>query len=603
MLNKIDRYYHTLKYLKKSQLKYLVKNRLERGKKAVADGKAPACGYLPLWMPKLDENPEYHKRFCADGISEYKESFCLEEILEGKVTLLHESGMPGGKNWADSSKSHLWNFNLHYLEFLIPLAAAYQVEKEAGYYECFREYCCRWIADNRDGTGDGWHPYTISLRLTNLWICLDGFGEIVRSDLEFFNELSNSMYAQYLHLQKKLERHLLGNHYFENLKAVMLGALYFKEPGIYDAYKFKLQEEIEEQILPDGVHYERSLMYHKIILEDLMRAAKAVRAADRIFYEELLAVIQKMADAMYSLEEGMGHTPLFNDAGDNVARSMVSLLSALREEYQIMPKYKRAFRKAGYYCLRERGMKILMDAGEIAPSYMPGHGHCDALSFELSCEGHPIFVNSGTGQYQGPFRSYFRSTAAHNTVVIDGEEQSQCWGEHRVARRIKDVFGDCKESWVEGSLLTWTGKRLERKLSIVEASSSDEDADGLYGENCPEPSHGAVLLICDKADGYARAYFHLAPEYEYVQLEQKILVRKKCLPDVSEKERSMADVPDASGRLVCEIEAMQGDQIMIHREGTICSYAPEFGQIRQVEVLEISWAGDGKEHNIQMKFR
>lgn len=586
MLDKIDRYYHTLKYLKKSQLKYLVKNRLEREKKAVVDGKAPDCGYLPLWTPKLDENPEYHKRFCADGISEYKERLCLKEILGGKVTLLHESGMSGGKNWADPSKSHLWNFNLHYLEFLIPLAAAYQEGKDVRYYECFRKYCCRWIEDNREGTGDGWHPYTISLRLTNLWICLDGFGEIVRKDSEFFTELNNSMYAQYLHLQKKLELHLLGNHYFENLKAVVLGALYFKEPGICNVYKLKLQKEMEEQILPDGVHYERSLMYHKIVLEDLMRVAKAVRLADQIWYGEILAVLQKMADAMYSLEAGMGHTPLFNDAGDNVARPMYSLLAALWEEFQIMPEYKQAFRQAGYYCLREQGLKILLDAGEIAPSYMPGHGHCDALSFELSCEGHPVFVNSGTGQYQGGLRSYFRSTAAHNTVVVDGEEQSECWGEHRVARRIRNVSGDCKESWVEGSFTTWTGKRLERRISIAESV--------LPKENCLKPSRGIVLRVCDKVNGYARAYFHLAPEYEYEQLDRKVLVREKCLPDAFEKE--------GTKRLVCEIEAMQDDQVIIHREGTICSYAPEFGQIQQAEVLEISWAADGKEHNIQMKF-
>ena len=67
----------------------------------------------------------------------------------------------------------------------------------------------------------------------------------------------------------------------------MLGALYFKEPGVYDDYKSRLLEELEEQILPDGMHYERSPMYHKIVLEDLMRAARGVEKADRLFYEEL----------------------------------------------------------------------------------------------------------------------------------------------------------------------------------------------------------------------------------------------------------------------------------------------------------------------------
>ena len=83
---------------------------------------------------------------------------------------------------------------------------------------------------------------------------------------------------------------------------------------------------------------------------------------------------------MYSLEEGMGRTPLFNDAGDNVARSMTSLLAALREEFLITPSLRRAFPDAGYYCLRDRELKVILDAGAIAPDYMPGHGHCDGLS-------------------------------------------------------------------------------------------------------------------------------------------------------------------------------------------------------------------------------
>ena len=67
-------------------------------------------------------------------------------------------------------------------------------------------------------------------------------------------------------------------------------------------------------------------MYHKIVLEDVMRAAKGVKDADQLFYQELSALLQPMTDAMYSLEEGMGHTPLFNDSGENVARSMLRIL-------------------------------------------------------------------------------------------------------------------------------------------------------------------------------------------------------------------------------------------------------------------------------------
>lgn len=560
-MKKIDKYYRTLKYLKKSQLIYLVKNRLERGKKAVTEVPSPACSSLSLWIPALDTHEGYLERFCP------------KEILSGKVTLLHESGEPGGRNWANPDKTHLWNFNLHYLEFLIPLAAEYRRTQDIRCYECFRDYCRSWIADNSEGTGDGWHPYTISLRLTNLWICMDGFGEIFQKDEKFFRELNDSMYAQYLHLQKKPELHLLGNHYFENLKAVMLGALYFGEPGIYETYKRKFRGEIQEQILPDGVHYERSMMYHKIILEDVMRAAKAVRISDAPLYKELLTVIGKMADAMHSIEGDMGHTPLFNDSGDNVARPYSALTAALKEEFGILPVKKNAFPDAGYCCLESGGVKIVMDAGEIAPDYMPGHGHCDGLSFELSRNGSPVFVNSGTGQYQGPLRSHFRSTAAHNTVVIDGEEQSECWGEHRVAGRITGVCGKTGGNWVQGALTTCTGKRHARRISIEEAASS-----------------GRRIIVSDKVKGHAAAYFHLAPEYGYLLQGQKILVKKISSGGLDE---------DA---VICEIYPESSDKVRIHREGILCSYAPEFGKPEQMQVLELIWNGDGSSHTVCMKF-
>ncbi len=553
MWKKIDHYYWTLKYLKKSQLGYLVKNRLERRNRAVASLPAPVTASLPLWMEELDEDSEYLKRFDT------------EELLEGTVTLLHESGRPGGKNWGEDEKSHLWNFNLHYLEFLIPLAAAWRKKKESKYYECFRRYVRSWMSENRRGTGDGWHPYTISLRLTNLWICMDGFREPLKEDEEFLQELQNSMYAQYCHLQKKLERHLLGNHYFENLKAVLLGSLYFQEAEVYQEYKKMFGQEIREQILPDGIHYERSMMYHKIILEDLLRTARAMQASGKRVKQPLREVLKKMADAAYSLEEGMGRTPLFNDAGDNVARPLPGLLAVLKNEYGIVPKQQAALEQAGYYCLRDRNKKLVFDAGEMAPDHMPGHGHCDGLSFELSWKGRPLFVNAGTGLYQGALRPYFRSTMAHNTVVIEGEEQSDCWGEHRVGRRIREVTGSINGHEVKGSLVTASGRTQSRSIEFVSGQ----------------------VLVCDQIFGHADGYLHLAPEYQYVPQGKKILVQNRT--DTVE--------------VICEIEPEEYDHWEILDSGEAGSYAPEFGKIEEIQVLKVSWEGDGTGHCMILEFK
>lgn len=104
------------------------------------------------------------------------------------------------------------------------------------------------------------------------------------------------------------------------------------------------------------------MMYHKIILEDLMRVEKAMgnrsrsmnRSDQTVHLPKLLKVMQKMADAAYSLEDGMGRTPLFNDAGDNVARPLAGILEALDEEFHIRPEYQQAFLFPGIIRFRTR---------------------------------------------------------------------------------------------------------------------------------------------------------------------------------------------------------------------------------------------------------
>jgi hypothetical protein len=69
---------------------------------------------------------------------------------------------------------------------------------------------------------------------------------------------------------------------------------------------------------------------------------------------------------------------------------------------------------------------MLFDHGPlgVAPSY--GHGHADALAITLRQAGVDLLIDPGTFTYTGDpqWRSYFRSTAAHNTVTVDGEDQA-----------------------------------------------------------------------------------------------------------------------------------------------------------------------------------
>ena len=82
-----------------------------------------------------------------------------------------------------------------------------------------------------------------------------------------------SLYEQALWLEKNIEYHLLANHYFKNGKALIFAGMYIAGQDAERWLKKGRQiiaSELEEQILPDGGHFERSPMYHAMILEDCL---------------------------------------------------------------------------------------------------------------------------------------------------------------------------------------------------------------------------------------------------------------------------------------------------------------------------------------------
>jgi hypothetical protein len=89
---------------------------------------------------------------------------------------------------------------------------------------------------------------------------------------------------------------------------------------------------------------------------------------------------------------------------------------------------------AGYR--RDSGDYLVFDSGPIGPDHQPGHGHADALSFELSHRGRRIVTDTGVFTYAaGRTRQHDRGTAAHNTIEIDGRDQSELWASFRCGRR------------------------------------------------------------------------------------------------------------------------------------------------------------------------
>lgn len=529
-------YWNTIKNLEPVQIRHQILNRVKKRGKPQKYVSAPKYDKIRIAIPELDKDEEYLKRFD------------VEALMRNEVLLLHERhGLNGA--WKEYEASHLWNYNLHYLEFLVPLSVKHYVTGEEKYKSKYVEILTSWL-DSADRNKDAYEPYTISMRIPNLLIGMEFLGELGET-LE--QKIYASLIGQYKYLQQHLELALLANHYLENLKAIVIGSIFFHEQDVYHKYFDLFLRQVKEQVLPDGMHYERSLMYHKIILEGLLRVYKVLSSSHHnLDAEKLLPWIRRMAEAMGSLENGFVSTPLFNDAGDNVGKSCAALFAACREVCGELDTGKMGFPDAGYYRLDYRNCKVLFDCGDIGPKYMGGHAHNDCLSFELAIDGKKIFTNSGTGQYQGNMRKFFRSTAAHNTMMIDDREQSELWGEHRAARRISHIRAVFKENAVAGQFRSYQGDCFRRKMSWKDNALVIVDD----------------IRSSDAGRHMARQFFHLVSEYRFERMEDGVKVLHGEKP-------------------IAVLKTQENADILIHKEGQITVYAPEFGKYEKKQVLEI----------------
>lgn len=123
--------------------------------------------------------------------------------------------------------------------------------------------------------------------------------------------------------------------------------------------------------------------------------------------------------------------PMSNDCWQIGSDRLEALAPARRTDRLIV------LADSGYVVANPTGdVHLVMDVGDPCPASLPAHAHADCLTFELYLDGERVIVNSGTSTYEpGPQRDFERSTAAHNTVVVDGHNQTEVWGTFRAGRR------------------------------------------------------------------------------------------------------------------------------------------------------------------------
>ena len=257
---------------------------------------------------------------------------------------------------------------------------------------------------------DTWHPYVVSTRAGN-WIAAMS----LRAELAT-KAAVDSLRQQLAFVDANVEEDVLGNHVIRNARALVLGGAAFGDERLLEHGRALLERELPEQILADGGHYERSPVYHLVVLRDLFEL-HATGAVD------LTRWLEPMRAFAAALVRPDGAPALFNDGGHDLAPKL---------DLPEPPGGLSVFPDTGYVVYRDVRTWLAFDCGPPAPDFLPAHAHADALSFQLWSDGRPLLVDPGSYTYEpGADRDWFRSTRAHSTLSLDGRNQYELWGAFR----------------------------------------------------------------------------------------------------------------------------------------------------------------------------
>lgn len=425
-LSQALRLFHTVRHLHPVQVLYRAKYRVKRRARISERIDGPM---------RTNEHPVVPTAFAASPI---------EYLGDKRWRFLNrEGGIERG--WNDPQSERLWLYNLHYFNYL-------NQQQREQHTDALCSLIDDWVAGNPVGTGAGWEPYPLSLRIVS-WI------KWTNSGMPLSRRAMSSLYLQARYLAQRLEYHLLGNHLFANAKALVFAGLFFEthEASAWLATGLAiLRREMPRQILSDGGHFELSPMYHAIFVEDLLDIVNLASSPDARKRGPAAATCRALASGplpgmlgwLRTMTHPDGQIALFNDAAFGIARPYTMLEDyAQRLGIPIKPMSSAcpltSLDASGYVRLERGNYVALLDIARIGPDYLPGHAHADTLNFELSLAGQRLIVDAGTSTYAiGEQRMRERSTAAHNTVTLGEHSSSDVWSAFRVGRRAYPVDVD-----------------------------------------------------------------------------------------------------------------------------------------------------------------
>jgi len=455
----------------------------------------------------------------------------LDPLSGRRAPLLHWSRLNPLDRLSVGDVKIVWELNRH--QWLVPLGQAYRLSGEERFAAAAARYLGGWFRANPTGRGINWaSSLEVALRLMSwCWAMVLLRGSRAWSP-SFVEGLRGEMTAHANHVARYMSHHFSPN---THLTGEAMGLLYAGVflPGKPMAGRWRrlasriLIQQIQRQILPDGVYFERATWYQRYTVETylqfLVLAARngidvPAEVTERLLRSlEFLLTIRSPDGRLPEIGDGDGGflLPLSRREPDDV-RGLFSTAAALLHRadfawaaakaapetlWLLGPRGVESFDalrparpaaspsemyvEGGFAVMRDSwnpdAHQMILDTGPIGCSATAGHGHADLLSIQCSIFGERFLVDPGTYTYTADpeWRNHFRSTAAHSALLVDGRGQASPAGPF---------------SWT-----TRPGARLRRWYSGADVDFVDAEHDA-YG------SPGAPIL-------HRRRVLYVKPEY------------------------------------------------------------------------------------------
>ena len=377
---------------------------------------------------------------------------------------------------------YLWEPNRH-LE-LVTLAQAWALTRSLRYAEAARTLLDSWFEQCPYPRGVHWtSALELALRLVNwslAWQILEA-GAAPAFDAAFRERWLASIYRHAHFVRHHLSAHSSANNHLlgEYLGLFIAGTTWPCWPAFAEWREFAragLETEALRQNSADGVNREQAIYYQHEVMDMMLLALLAARAQGQDFTAPFVARLERMAEFVHALMDAGGHVPMLGDADDAAIVSLApgedfdrygSLLASCallfaradfrhkaialddktrwlfgagaQARWDALPAEpappRMAFLEGGHYLLgadfdTPHEVRIVADCAPLGYLSIAAHGHADALAFTLSAGGRELLIDPGTYAYhtQRDWRDHFRGTPAHNTVTVDGANQSVIGG-------------------------------------------------------------------------------------------------------------------------------------------------------------------------------